>query len=185
MNAIASKVSENDRYLEYQKKVAGENINPQTLLATDYLNHFNEVHMLLDMLSDMPDCIEDVQEWHPKSYQDHFRDSAFNAKDLAVEAYDHSPGEYRIPFEEMVQQMDDLVLDTISKVSKAIENSDTVSLPRLVDDYRPRMEKMIEDCGAIINGTKGSAHQEDIDSYFSEEIDESGLDQGAIDDLFG
>ena len=39
------------------------NINPQTGLATDYLNHFNEVMMLLEMLPDMPDCAEDVLEW--------------------------------------------------------------------------------------------------------------------------
>ncbi|WP_321391600.1 hypothetical protein [Emcibacter sp.] len=185
MNAIAPKMSDEEKYREYQKKVEGENINPQTLLATDYLNHFNEVHMLLDMLSDMPDCLEDVQDWHPKSYQDHFRDSAFTAKDLAVEAYNYSPPEYRQPFEETVNEMDKLVLNTISNVTAAITTSDTAKLNKLVDGYRPQMEKLIEDCGAIINGARGSAHQQDIDSYFSEEIDESGLDQNAIDDLFG
>ena len=30
------------------------NINPATGLATDYLNHFNEAIMLLDMLSKLP-----------------------------------------------------------------------------------------------------------------------------------
>jgi hypothetical protein len=184
MIAIASKMSGDDQYLEFQRKTEGENINSQTLLATDYLNHFNEVHMLLDMLPDMPDCLEDVQEWSPKSYQDHFRDSAFAAKDLAVEAYDHSPAEYRVPFENTVQQMDQLVLDTVNKVSDAINNSQTDELLALISDYRPKMEKLIEDCGAIINGARGVAQQQDIDSYFSEEIDESGLDQGAIDDLF-
>ncbi|MEO8318885.1 MAG: hypothetical protein ABI561_11235, partial [Bradyrhizobium sp.] len=32
------------------------NINPRTGLATDYLNHFNEAIMLLEMVPDMPEC---------------------------------------------------------------------------------------------------------------------------------
>ena len=35
------------------------NINPRTGLATDYLNHFNEAIMLLEMIPDMPECAED------------------------------------------------------------------------------------------------------------------------------
>lgn len=35
------------------------NINPRTGLATDYLNHFNEAVMLLEMIPDMPECAED------------------------------------------------------------------------------------------------------------------------------
>ena len=59
----------------FRKLVSGTNINEQTLLATDYLNHFNEVVMLIEMIADMPECLEDAQAWAPKSYQDHFRDS--------------------------------------------------------------------------------------------------------------
>ena len=41
------------------------NVHPDTGLATDYLNHFNEVVMLLEMLPDMPDFAEDVLAWEP------------------------------------------------------------------------------------------------------------------------
>ena len=44
------------------------NINPRTGLATDYLNHFNEAVMLLEMIPDMPECADDFLEWHPLSY---------------------------------------------------------------------------------------------------------------------
>ena len=43
------------------------NINPRTGLATDYLNHFNEAIMLLEMIPDMPDCAEDFLTWRPLS----------------------------------------------------------------------------------------------------------------------
>ena len=39
------------------------NINPRTGLATDYLNHFNEAIMLLEMIPDMPECAEDFLLW--------------------------------------------------------------------------------------------------------------------------
>src|ERR1700745_2646105 len=63
------------------------NINPRTGLATDYLNHFNEAIMLLEMIPDMPDCAEDFLLWCPLSYAEHFTASNFRARDLAIESY--------------------------------------------------------------------------------------------------
>ena len=40
-------------------RLRAANINPHTGLATDYLNHFNEAVMLLEMVPDMPECAED------------------------------------------------------------------------------------------------------------------------------
>jgi len=61
------------------------NINPQTGLATDYLNHFNEAIMLLEMIPDMVECAEDFLAWTPLSYAEHFIASNFKAK-LAEQA---------------------------------------------------------------------------------------------------
>ena len=67
--------------------LAAANINPVTFLATDYLNHFNNVVMLLELLPDMPDCAEEVVAWAPMSYEDYFRTAHFRERDLAVDAY--------------------------------------------------------------------------------------------------
>src|SRR5712675_3406241 len=64
------------------------NINPRTGLATDYLNHFNEAIMLLEMIPDMPECAEDFLSWHPLSYAEHFMASHFKSRELAIEAYE-------------------------------------------------------------------------------------------------
>ena len=61
----------------YRARIKGTNIDERTLLATDYLNHFNEIVMLLELVPDLPDCLEDAKEWRPKSYAEHFRDSGF------------------------------------------------------------------------------------------------------------
>src|SRR3982074_2661557 len=68
-------------------RLRAANINPRTGLATDYLNHFNEAVMLLEMVPDMPECAEDFLGGRPMSYAEHFKASNFNARDLAIEAY--------------------------------------------------------------------------------------------------
>ena len=66
------------------EQLAKANINPSTGLATDYLNHFNEAIMLLDLVSTVPECLPDLMAWGPMSYQDHFAGSGFKDKELAV-----------------------------------------------------------------------------------------------------
>jgi len=177
--------TQDTEYKKYQKLVEGKNINPQTLLATDYLNHFNEIHMLLGMIADMPDCLEDISQWEATSYQDHFKYSVFQDKDLAIEAYNHAPAKYRSPFEACVSDMNELLQSTITQAEAAINKSDMSLLNELVSDYTPKMEKLIEKCSAIINSKEVTTQQGVIDDYFEEEaIETDSNDQSAIDDLF-
>src|SRR5881227_1886216 len=81
------------------------NINPRTGLATDYLNHFNEAIMLLEMIPDMPECAEDFLTWSPLSYCEHFMASNFRARDLAIEAYDTADATIRAEFDNITSTM--------------------------------------------------------------------------------
>src|SRR3989475_12027464 len=81
------------------------NINPRTGLATDYLNHFNEAIMLLEMVPDMPECAEDFLAWQPLSYGEHFTASHFKARDLAVEAYESADASVRAEFDNVTSAM--------------------------------------------------------------------------------
>ena len=100
-------------FLAMQEKVKGSNIDETTLLATDYLNHFNEIVMLLEMIPDMPEILEDVKAWQPKSYMDHFKSSTIAEKDLAIEAYDFVPAVYREPFEQTIEQINNSIASTV------------------------------------------------------------------------
>ena len=81
------------------------NINPRTGLATDYLNHFNEAIMLLEMIPDIPECAEDFLAWTPKSYREHFEASGFTGRDLAVAAYEASDPAMRGEFDRIISTM--------------------------------------------------------------------------------
>src|SRR5437879_2914571 len=97
MTSIASRRAGSDRLVpgptgpDAEARAAqlrAANINLRTGLATDYLNHFNEAIMLLEMVPDMPECAEDFLTWRPLSYAEHFWASNFKARDLAIEAYE-------------------------------------------------------------------------------------------------
>lgn len=157
--------SEREGYLAYRAKAAGTNVSEQTLLATDYLNHFNEIIMLLEIVPDMPDCLADAQAWQPKSYQDHFRDSSVHDKDLAIAAYDHVPSKYRKPFEETIQAMERLVFSGIERLSSAVgENADPDVLRLIATTTSRNLQRLMDHASAIIHGSDRALPQEEIDA---------------------
>src|SRR6478752_2028615 len=87
------------------EQLRAANINPRTGLATDYLNHFNEAIMLLEMVPDMPECAEDFLTWTPLSYAEHFWASNFKARDLAIEAYEKAESSVRAQFDNITTAM--------------------------------------------------------------------------------
>src|SRR4029078_9887678 len=100
------------------------NINPRTGLATDYLNHFNEAVMLLEMVPDMPQCAEDFLTWSPLSYVEHFTASNFMARDLAIEAYEKANPSVRAQFDHMTDSMTS-ILTAVGAAMRGVENDAT------------------------------------------------------------
>lgn len=144
-------------------RLEGTNINSETLLATDYLNHFNEVVMLLEMLPDMPDCLENLQAWQPKSYPDHFADSVFSDRDLAIEAYALVPEAYLTPFIHVVESLDSAILGAIEHAGQAIEQGGGDGLATTVEGAMPGIQALLDMASAIINGAVVSLDQAEID----------------------
>src|SRR3979411_3399265 len=114
MTSTASKPARSDRQMPRQTgpkdearvaRLRAANINPRTGLATDYLNHFNEAIMLLEMVPDMPECAEDFLAWQPLSYGEHFTASHFKARDLAIEAYESADANVRAEFDNITAAM--------------------------------------------------------------------------------
>src|SRR6201992_4427458 len=99
------------------------NINPRTGLATDYLNHFNEAVMLLEMIPDIPECAEDFLAWSPLSYAEHFTASNFTARALAIEAYESAAPEIRADFDQMTETMTSILREVSSAMRAAVQDT--------------------------------------------------------------
>ncbi len=150
-------------FLALQERVKGTNIDEKTLLATDYLNHFNEIVMLLEMVADMPEIFDDVKAWQPKAYKDHFRDSTIADKDLAIEAYDHVPGIYREPFEQTIEQLNVMIANATERLERNLADGDMEILKTNAQTNSGLIQKLMDIASAIIHGSAKTMDQSEID----------------------
>jgi hypothetical protein len=140
------------------------NVNPTSLLATDYLNHVNEIVMLLALVPDAPECLEDCKAWQPKSYQDHFRQSGIADRDLAIEAYDYAPTAFRQPFDGLVADMNRLVAHSIERLATALEQGDAVMIQIVAETASHNLQDLIGQASAVIHGREHVIDQAQIDA---------------------
>jgi len=155
-----------DEAAEWRQRVKGTNICDASLLATDYLNHFNEVVMLIGMIPDMPECLDDVREWRPKSYTQHFADSGLPEADLAIAAYQHSPDAYRLPLEAIIGNLDRLVDASVKRIAVTIDAGNQDAVADTVGRASRDLQRLVDAASAIINGTTSTIDQTAIDDMF-------------------
>lgn len=139
------------------------NINPVSFLATDYLNHYNEVFMLLEMVPDMPDMIEELEEWKPKTYSEHFNETNFTGKDVAIKAYEVCPDHIKLPFDMLVAKLDQHILTTVKEAYEHYKAGDEEKVIKLVNEELAQMKRNWSALNAIIHSEDNTADQKSID----------------------
>jgi hypothetical protein len=125
------------------------NINPRTGLATDYLNHFNEAIMLLEMVPAMPECAEDFLGWHPLTYREHFMASHFKTRELAIEAYNSADVIVRAEFDNITSAMTS-ILTAVGTAMRQAHQHKTRAI--LADQATGWVKPLVALAGGIING---------------------------------
>jgi hypothetical protein len=144
--------SQSESRLDEQARIAelrAANINPHTGLATDYLNHFNEAIMLLEMIPDMPECAEDFLAWRPLSYAQHFMASNFRARDLAIAAYESADAHIRAEFDSLTNAMT-AILSAVGEAMHQARQEKTRSM--LAEQATGWVKPLVMQAGGIING---------------------------------
>jgi hypothetical protein len=125
------------------------NINPRTGLATDYLNHFNEAIMLLEMIPAMPECAEDFLGWQPLSYREHFTASNFKARELAISAYDSAEAGIRTEFDNITSAMTSILTAVGAAMGEARQDKTRATLAEQATGW---VKPLVTLAGGIING---------------------------------
>lgn len=152
-----------DEFYAMQERVRGTTINEETLLATDYLNHFNEIIMVLELVPSMPDLIDEAKAWSPKSYQEYFEDSSYYEKDLAIQAYHHVPERNRQPFEKAISQLNQLLIATIKRLENNIAADQVDRLGESVKRVSVFLSRLVDHASANIHGSDVVVDQSEID----------------------
>lgn len=137
------------RRLGEAARLAAVNINPSTGLASDYLNHFNEAIMLLEMLSSCPDCLDDFLSWRPMSYREHFEASRVKGRSLAIAAYETANPSRRKSLDDLASTMAAVLEATRAALSSA---EPPQSVAAVADRAAALLRPLVARAGAVING---------------------------------
>jgi hypothetical protein len=136
------------------------NINPRTGLATDYLNHFNEAVMLLEMIPDIPECAEDFLAWTPLSYAEHFCASNFKDRDLAIEAYESAEANVRAEFDKLANSMTSILTAVGTAMREARQDKTRATLAEQATGW---VKPLVMLTAGVING----AHEADVEQIMA------------------
>jgi len=162
----------------FRSHIPGTNINESTLLASDYLNHFHELVMLLEAISSEPSAFaDDLLSWRPLTYEEHFAESGFRDKNLAIAAYRRAPPKIRARFDEAVARLHGEAVTLVAEVAAEL-NGNSKKLNKTCETAARRLRILIDEANAIANG-EVLTDRSDPDTRG----DVGG--QAAIDALFG
>ena len=161
----------------FRSHVPGTNINESTLLASDYLNHFHELVMLFEAIASEPQSFaDDLLSWRPLTYEEHFSESGFRDKNLAIAAYRRAPPRIRARFDEAVARLHGEALTLVAEVASELDGGKR--LDKTCASAAARLRVLIDEANAIANG-ETLPDRKDPDT-----IGDVG-GQAAIDALFG
>jgi len=159
------------------------NINPETLLTTDYLNHFNEIIMLLELVPSAPtQFVSELAEWQHESYEEHFTHSGFRDKELAIAGYRNAPKEVRHAFDSSVADLEQEMIMLLQQVQEKISTGDTRGLSMLCFEAVPRLQDLIQITAGIVNGSV-TCGLEAVATETDAKAETSSA-QSAVDELF-
>jgi hypothetical protein len=162
----------------FRSHVPGTNINEATLIASDYLNHFHELVMLLEAIGTEPkEFADDLLSWHPLTYEEHFSESGFRDKNLAIAAYRRAPPRIRARFDDAVARLHGEALTIVGEVAGELSNG-SARLDKTCEKAAQRLRLLIDEANAIANG---DTLQERADP---DKVGDVG-GQAAIDAMFG
>lgn len=148
-------------------RLKAANINPATGLATDYLNHYNEIAMTIANLAILPEMREAVLDWRPVGYPAHFVRTRYSERGLAIAGYIAAPRDVKAQFLAARDELDARLAALQQRL--ATGEGDAADLSREADAIFAGIVRL----GGIINGGRAasllerSAAQDLVDSFFS------------------
>lgn len=110
-------------------------INPKSGIANDFLNHFNEVLLLVENLPLLlPEMVDELLTWRPQTYVEYFNRSKLPGGPVALARYESLPCEVREYLDFHVDRLNQLAVEIIAKIS-ANRDAEGAIPPEKIADY--------------------------------------------------
>lgn len=92
-------------------------VNPASGIANDYLNHFNEILLLIENLPTLlPEMLDELLCWRPLTYREYFARSLLPGSSVALQIYDSIDEGFRRDFESIIDGVNAMALASIEVI---------------------------------------------------------------------
>jgi hypothetical protein len=114
--------------IEEPLRQAANLVNPASGIANDYLNQYNEILLLVENLPVlMPEMVEDLLAWRPKTYNEYFETSPLPGGHFAIKIYQSLNPNFRQLFEAHVQSINAFANTAITVLGDQKHDSNDLS----------------------------------------------------------
>jgi hypothetical protein len=129
-------------------------VNPASGLANDFLNVYNEILMLVEMLPSMPELADDVMTWRPASYRAYFMQSQLPGRNAALDAYARLDPGFRALFEASVEKLAEcavLAVETIQETIALGEDDSGEQIAAICEEACAHIRWRLESTEQLVN----------------------------------
>lgn len=139
-------------------------IDPHTGLASDFLNQFNEVLMLLEVADSDPALHRDLHAWCPRDYVEHFEASQLRDSALVIAAYTLAPASVRRRFDRLSGDLSAFILNGLAELRPLEGEAARYASEALAERIRRRVESL----SAIIHPAERRLDNDTISALFKQ-----------------
>ena len=141
--------------IEEQLKQANHLVNPSSGIANDFLNQYNEILLLVENLPILlPEMIEELLAWKPRTYEEYFRISPLVGGHLAIEIYQALDEAFREEFEAQIAKINVLASRAILVISHQLHGSEEMraeDIELFCEEISTKMRAEIEKAADLVN----------------------------------
>jgi hypothetical protein len=127
-------------------------VSPTSGMANDYLNHFNEVLLMIENLPVLlPEMVDELVSWKPVSYRAYFERSNLPGSAEALEIYDSLDEDFRRDAEAMIDLLDKIIERSVAIITSHRRDDGTIEAddiayicPRIAEGLRGALERMAD-----------------------------------------
>lgn len=131
----------------------GTNVDRATLLDSDYLNHFNEIVVLLENIpSNLGELTAKLEAWKPIGYVDYFSGRDIRERDIAIVAYRNAPESVRTMFDAAIAALQLHMVATVKEIRTLAKRKRTKALEGACAESAARLKAMIAQAASIATG---------------------------------
>ncbi|MEQ8824499.1 MAG: hypothetical protein RIC14_09000 [Filomicrobium sp.] len=146
---------------------AAELVNSASGIANDFLNHFNEILLLIENLPVLlPEMMDDLLRWRPQTYVEYFEKSNLPGSARTLETYRSIDPDFRHLFEARVDALNLMAEEYIDVISEHRKPDGSI-VPEEIEEYcekmAPKFRAALAELAEMVNH-----------GYASSELDQQG-----------